>query len=85
MPGQYSFTSPPTATGNFAYTAGAGSGGTVYAVSEHSGKVAWTGCVQNGDNSSPAVSYPSGMYVSNVCGQTYDFEPFGDFQLWHPC
>lgn len=82
LPGQYSFSSPPTASGGLVYTGGAGSGGTLYAVSESSGSVVWTAPVENGDNSSPAVS-SSGVYVSYACGQTYDFDPSTGAQTWH--
>ena len=82
LPGQTSFTSPPTASNGFVYTGGAGSGGTVYSVNESSGTVAWTSSVMNGDKSSPAVS-SSGVYVSYACGQTYDFAPTSGAQIWH--
>jgi outer membrane protein assembly factor BamB len=39
MPGQYAFTAPPTAYNGVVYVSGAGTGGTVYAVSEKSGAV----------------------------------------------
>jgi len=51
LPGQSAFTSPPTAADGYVYTGGAGSGGTVYAVSEASGQIAWTAAVENGDDS----------------------------------
>ena len=82
LPGQSSFSSPPTASGGYVYTGGAESGGTVYAVNESNGKVAWTGSVENGDDSSPAVS-SSGVYVSYACGQTYDFAPLTGALIWH--
>jgi outer membrane protein assembly factor BamB len=81
LPGQYLFSSPPTAAGGYVYTAGAGSGGTVYAVGQSTGAVAWTGSVQNGDDSSPAVS-ASGVYVSYACGQSYDFDPLTGALIW---
>ncbi len=46
MPGQYAFTAPPTAYDGVVYVSGAGSGGTVYAVSEADGVVRWTGPVE---------------------------------------
>lgn len=82
LPGQYSFSSPPTAVGGLVYVGGAGSGGTLYAVKESDGSLAWTETVMNGDDSSPAVS-PTGVYVSYACGQTYDFAPASGAQLWH--
>jgi outer membrane protein assembly factor BamB len=87
LPGQYFFTSPPVASSGTVYTGGAGSGGTVYAVDESSGVVKWTASVENGDNSSPALS-GSGVYVSYTCPQTYDFDPSTGATLWHysgPC
>jgi outer membrane protein assembly factor BamB len=82
LPGQSSFTAPPTASGGYVYTGGAGSGGTVYAVNESTGAVAWTAPVMNGDKSSPAVS-AGGVYVSYACGQAYDFAPGSGALNWH--
>lgn len=73
LPGQYAFSSPPTADGGVVYTGGGGSGGTVYAVSESDGTVLWTQPVQNGDNSSPALS-GTDVYVSYACGLVYAFD-----------
>lgn len=87
LPGQYAFSSPPTARDGYVYTGGAGSGGTVYAVRQVDGSVAWTAPVANGDNSSPAVS-STGVYVSYACGQSYDFAPTTGALLWYratPC
>ena len=82
LPGQYSFSSPPTARDGYVYTGGAGSGGTVYAVRQADGGVAWTAAVANGDNSSPAVS-STGVYVSYACGQSYGFAPATGALLWY--
>jgi outer membrane protein assembly factor BamB len=87
MNGQYAFSSPPTAAGGIVYTGGAGSGGTVYAVSESNGTLLWTQPVQNGDNSSPALS-GSGVFVSYACGLVYAFDPVTGKQQWFsngPC
>jgi outer membrane protein assembly factor BamB len=81
LPGQYEFSSPPTAADGYVYTGGAGSGGTVYAVDQTNGVLEWTGSVENGNNSSPAVS-KSGVYVSYACGQTYDFSPGAGALIW---
>jgi outer membrane protein assembly factor BamB len=81
MPGQYSFTAPPSAYDGVVYVSGAGSGGTVYAVSEAGGVVRWTGSVENGDKSSPAVDN-SGAYVSYACQQDYRFNLRGQL-AWH--
>jgi outer membrane protein assembly factor BamB len=82
LPGQYSFTSPPTFAGGVVYTGGAGSGGTLYAVDAASGAVLWTQPVANGDNSSPAVT-ANGVYVSYACQQTYAFAPKSGNPIWH--
>src|SRR5207237_4327777 len=74
LPGQYAFTSPPSALNGVVYVGGAGSGGTLYAVQETNGNVLWTGSVENGDHSSPTVSN-DGVYVSYACEQVYDFAP----------
>jgi len=78
---QYLYSSPPTALNGIVYTAGAGEGGTVYAVSEATGNVLWTAGVANGDNSSPVVTN-SGVYVSYVCPNVYDFNPKTGNQIW---
>lgn len=82
LPGQYSFTSPPTFAGGVVYTGGAGSGGTLYAVDAASGAMLWTQPVANGDNSSPAVT-ANGVYVSYACEQTYAFAPKSGNPIWH--
>lgn len=82
LPGQYSFTSPPTFAAGVVYTGGAGSGGTLYAVDAATGAVRWTQSVANGDDSSPAVN-SSGVYVSYACEQTYDFDPATGEPIWH--
>lgn len=84
---QYSFSSPPTALNGFVYTGAAGIGGTVYAFRESDGSQVWTQSVQNGDDSSPAVS-SKGVYVSYACNQAYDFAPTTGNLIWHysgPC
>jgi outer membrane protein assembly factor BamB len=92
MPGQYGFDAAPTAANGIVYVGGAGTGGTVYAVNEANGKVLWTASVENGDESSPAISLdgsgkPDGIYVSYPC-QVYKFDPTTGASLWHyngPC
>ncbi|MER8267002.1 PQQ-binding-like beta-propeller repeat protein [Streptomyces griseus] len=81
LPDQWSFTSPPTFLGGVVYTGGAGSGGTLYAVNAADGTVRWTRPVQNGDNSSPAVT-ANGVYVSYACSRTYAFEPASGGPVW---
>jgi outer membrane protein assembly factor BamB len=80
LPGQYMFSAAPTAANGFVYTGGAGSGDTLYALNEATGALAWTQSVENGDNSSPAVT-ASGVYVSYPC-QTYDFSPVTGTPIW---
>ncbi|MES2354655.1 MAG: PQQ-binding-like beta-propeller repeat protein [Pseudomonadota bacterium] len=87
LPGQYAFSSAPTAANGTVYIGGAGSGGTLYAVNETNGEVLWTGSVANGDNSSPALSADS-VFVSYACPQSYKFDRLTGNQLWHysgPC
>jgi outer membrane protein assembly factor BamB len=82
LPNQYVFTSPPAIANGLVYTQGAGSGGTVYAVRETDGSLAWTAPVDVGDHSSPAIS-STGLYVSSACAETYDLNPMSGAQLWH--
>ena len=87
MPGQYMFTAPPTADSGVVYLGGAGSGGTLYEVSESTGAVLRTASVMNGDNSSPTLS-DSAVFVSYACNQTYAFSRAALQPLWHyngPC
>jgi outer membrane protein assembly factor BamB len=81
LPGQYSFTSPPTYRQGVVYTGGAGSGGTVYAVNAGTGAVLWTQSVANGDDSSPAVT-GTGVFVSYACEQTYRLDPATGARVW---
>src|SRR5262245_6515464 len=81
LPGQYSFSSPPTVYQGVIYTGGAGSGGTAYAVSADTGVVLWTAPVANGDNSSPAVTN-DGVYVSYSCPNVYKLNPVNGAQIW---
>lgn len=87
LPGQYAFSSPPTAANGMVYTGGAGSGGTVYGVNATNGNLVWTNNVANGDDSSPSVT-STDLYVSYVCPQAYDFAPLTGVLIWHysgPC
>jgi outer membrane protein assembly factor BamB len=81
MPGQYAFSSPPTAVNGTLYVGGAGSGGTLYAVDETDGHVKWRKGVSNGDHSSPAYG-DSGIYVTYPC-QYSKFAPETGDLLWH--
>lgn len=82
LPGQSSFTSPPTAANGYVYVGGAGSGGTLYSVSEAAQGVLTTQPVMNGDDSSPAVS-SGGVFVSYACNQAYGFSLIKLSPLWH--
>jgi len=81
LPGQYSFTAPPSALNGLVFVGGAGDGGTLYAVDEATGKLIWSQSVENGDESSPAVT-ATGVYVSYPC-QYYDFAPATGAAIWH--
>ena len=82
LTGQSSFTTQPVAYQGIVYLSGAGSGGTLYAVSETNGSVVWTAPVMNGDHSIPAVT-ADGVYVSYACDQAYDFNPTTGALIWH--
>lgn len=81
LSGQYGFSAALTAADGYVYTGGAGSGGTLYAVDETNGNIAWTQPVQNGDNSAPAVTL-DGVYVTYPCW-TYDFRPATGDSIWN--
>lgn len=81
LPGQYSFDSAPTVYQGVVYTGGAGSGGTVYAVSAETGSVLWTARVANGNSSSPAVTN-DGVYVSYACPNVYKLNPASGALVW---
>lgn len=78
LAGPDSFSSGTTALNGWVYTAGGG--GTLYAVNEATGAIAWTQAVENGDSSTPAVTN-DGVYVSYPC-QTYDFSPSNGTPIW---
>lgn len=82
LPGQFAFDSAPTVHEGVIYTAGAGTGGTVYAVSADSGSVLWTAPVVNGSLSSPAVT-SEGVYVSYSCPNVYKLDPATGATIWH--
>lgn len=80
LTGQYAFSAAPTAADGFVFTAGAGSAGTLYAVPEATGGIAWSMEVNNGDDSTPAVT-ADGVYVTYPCW-TYDFTPATGASIW---
>lgn len=80
LTGQYIFSAPPSAAHGMVYAGGAGSGGTLYALNQANGVIAWTAPVSNGDSSAPAVS-ADGLYVNYPC-QTYDLRPSTGELIW---
>ncbi len=82
LPGQYLFSSAPTASNGYVYTGGAGTGGTLYAVSEANGQLAWSQSVENGDDSSPAVD-SGAVYVNYAGNQDYAFDAATGTPIWH--
>ena len=80
LQGQYSFSGAPTARDGFVYAGGAGSGGTLYALDESNGAITWEQSVENGDNSSPAVTV-DGVFVTYPCW-TYNFRPATGDDIW---
>lgn len=81
LPGQYSFSAPPTVYQGVIYTSGAGSGGTAYAISAETGNVLWTTGVANGDKSTPAVTN-EGVYLSYSCPNVYKLNPTTGALIW---
>jgi len=65
LPNQYSFETPPNATGGQVFLTGAGEGVTLYAVDEKTGNVNWSQEGPAGD-SSPAVAAGS-VFVTYPC------------------
>ncbi len=80
LAGQYAFSSGPAARDGIVFTGGAGDGGTVYAVDEKTGAILWTQPVNNGDDSTPAVT-ADGVYVAYPCW-TYDFAASSGTSVW---
>jgi outer membrane protein assembly factor BamB len=81
LAGQYAFSSGPTARAGIVFTGGAGDGGTLYAVDEKTGALLWTQAVNNGDDSTPAVT-ADGVYVAYPCW-TYDFTASSGASAWN--
>ena len=81
LPGQSSFSAPPSVHNGVIYTSGSGAGGTLYAVNADSGTILWTKAVENGVMSSPAVTN-DGVYVSYSCPNVYKFNPVTGVQIW---
>jgi outer membrane protein assembly factor BamB len=81
MKGQTQFSSPPASQTGLLYLAGGDCAGTVYALDESNGAVAWTASVSGGAHSSPVLGV-SGVYVTYPC-QYYKFAPQTGAPLWH--
>ncbi|HSS21648.1 MAG TPA: PQQ-binding-like beta-propeller repeat protein [Pyrinomonadaceae bacterium] len=79
LPGQSSFWSPPTASGGVVYTAGAGTGTTLYAINEQDGSVNGSVVFDHGNDSSPAVT-STGVFVSY--DRLYDFSAQDGSLIW---
>jgi outer membrane protein assembly factor BamB len=82
LPSQSAFSSAPTASDGVVYIGGSGGGGTLYAVDESNGDILWTRGVENGDDSSPALSADS-VFVSYSCTQSYAFSRSDGAPIWH--
>jgi outer membrane protein assembly factor BamB len=82
LPYQYWFTSAPTAIDGTIYLAGAGNGGTIYAVRESDGHLLWSAFVENGDMSAPAVS-GSQVFVTYAGFQDFAFDRITGALNWH--
>jgi outer membrane protein assembly factor BamB len=81
LPGQFSFTSPPTVFQGVVYAGGTGNGGTAYAVSADNGNVLWAVPLANAGSSSPAVT-TEGVYLSYLCINVYKLNPANGSQIW---
>jgi outer membrane protein assembly factor BamB len=81
LPGQFSFTSPPTVFQGVVYAGGGGNGGTAYAVSADTGNVLWSVPLANAGSSSPAVT-TEGVYLSYLCINVYKLNPANGSQIW---
>ena len=82
MPGQYSFTSPPSPYNGIIYFGGAGGGGNVYAVRESDGAVIWNVHMGSGDyHCSPAIG-DGGVFVNYACGRSYRFDLLTGAEVW---
>jgi outer membrane protein assembly factor BamB len=80
VPTQSSFASPPTASNGFIYINGAGSGGTLFALREADGSVAWSASTQGGLWSAPTLS-EDGVFVSYACVD-YEFDAVTGAPRW---
>ncbi len=73
----------PTAYGGVLYTSAAGTGGTLFAYDEPTGKLLFQNySPYNGDQSPPAVDAQH-MIVAYACQQTYAYDPMRGASQWH--
>ena len=82
LAGQYSFSSEPSVRDGVLYTAGSGSGGTLYAIRVQDGSVLWTRSVDNGDHTSPAVSSDT-VFTTHACTSVWAFDRLMGLEKWH--
>ena len=82
LPVQYSFTAPPTARDGLVFVGGSGYAGTLYAINQSDGRIAWSTSVVTGDMSSPAVT-ATDVFVSYACNHPYAFDPTTGTLRWH--
>jgi outer membrane protein assembly factor BamB len=80
LTGQTTFDGPPLAAGGRVFTVGAGSAGTLYAVDEKTGTLAWSRDVA-ADGGSPTIG-DGGVYVAFPCNY-YKFAPADGTPIWH--
>ena len=81
LPGQYAFFhSVPTAANGYVLVAGEGSGGTLYAVKQATGVIAWTQEITTAGNGPPVVTADS-VYVTQACS-AYDFNLSTGAAVW---
>jgi outer membrane protein assembly factor BamB len=79
---QYSFSSAPAAYKGTLYVGGTGGLGTVYGIDESNGLVVAHAEVQDGFDSSPAIS-DDGVFVAYACLQAYRFDLLSQVLGWH--
>jgi outer membrane protein assembly factor BamB len=83
LPNQSVFTSPPTAAGGNVFTSGTGTGnvGTLYAIDQSAGAVAWSHSIAGGSHSAPVVDSVS-VFASYGCNWAYRFAPSDGTYFW---
>jgi outer membrane protein assembly factor BamB len=82
LPGQYFFSAPPTAADGVVYVGGSGSGGTLYAVDEGSGRLLASAPLESGDVSSPTLAQGD-VFVAYPCVNVWGFHQVTlGFPVW---